>query len=246
MESKKERWFKAPYSIFDLGLDPYSIAVLFFIISKTVGYKKESDKISYSQIVKNTKISKDKVVKVIKELEIKGLIAIVKQSNINGGKDINSYTLNLYRSKDKGSLCDGQGGGTPHGHTIEYIKERENNIFFLLDKNLQDQAIEKYLDHLVSNRKDIRSFIVYKSDIKHKILNNHKKSINGFFDWLEKEAPIKISLELDKDEGFIYKGTYSYSGNKFDIQNDNIYWLEKNVFYKYLKADKIKIINIEL
>ncbi len=259
-KQSKDRWFKVPFLIFDLGLDHYELAVLTFLISKITGYTQDNDQISYSQIAKGTVLSKDKIVKVIKNLENKKYIKVDREYTIIGSKDINRYTLTFDKKIDGevvrrtvksstshglgGSTSHGLGGSTPHGHTIEYIKERENKIFFLFDKKIKDKAIETYIKYIQHNSKNIKNEIAYNNKIRNNIKSNDKETIDGLMEWLENEAIISLSVELLTDETELIQGKYIYDQEM--LESDKKYVLKKDRFYALLEDNRLTISEIKI
>jgi phage replication O-like protein O len=81
-----------PNIVFDLStdLDPYSFKVLMYIIRKTLGWHKQYDRISLSQLTEMTGISKDQVRRSLNKLQKLKLIACAKKGN---GKAISEYWL---------------------------------------------------------------------------------------------------------------------------------------------------------
>lgn len=66
-----------PNIVFDLStdLDPYSFKVLIYILRKTLGWHKQNDRISTSQLIKMTGLSKNRIKKSINLLIERQFIA---------------------------------------------------------------------------------------------------------------------------------------------------------------------------
>ncbi len=81
-----------PNRLFELSteLDPYTFKVFMYIIRKTLGWHKQHDKISLSQLVKCTNISRDQVRRSINKLLDRKYIARSQKGN---GKTISEYWL---------------------------------------------------------------------------------------------------------------------------------------------------------
>ena len=80
--------------------------VLLYIIRKLIGFHKESDKISYSQIANATGIDRNNVMKVIQSLEKKGWVSVWRKE-----KCINILRL-------KGGVVDNTRGGVKNGKKV--------------------------------------------------------------------------------------------------------------------------------
>ena len=69
--------------------------VILFIIHKSWGFNKNSDSISYSQIMKNSRLSRPAVINIIKKLEQKRILIIERQKVINK-LPFNEYLFNKH------------------------------------------------------------------------------------------------------------------------------------------------------
>jgi len=117
---------------------------VFLVISrKTIGWHKETDNISFSQICEMTGLSKNTAIKAVKELEDLNLV-IVERSTSNGIKNINTYSINyssVVQNLTDGSAENEQGvvqnltdGSAENEHTKETLtkekyKEMETRRF---------------------------------------------------------------------------------------------------------------------
>jgi len=74
---------------------PAACTVVFLAISrKTIGWHKDVDAISNSQICKMTGLSKNTVIRAIKELEANNIIQVIRQKSDIDRNHINLYTVN--------------------------------------------------------------------------------------------------------------------------------------------------------
>lgn len=161
---------KVPNSILDFeGFDVYKFRIFMFILRKTIGFNKNSDGISLSQFIKATKLSKNRILKTLKELKKDGFLKIDKQLSKSGGNSFNRYTplvpdMNyLVPDMNKGSSLQALGvvhekNTQKNNNTKENIqKEREGEIFksiyFQLSKNEKLREVESYIDHLISQER---------------------------------------------------------------------------------------------
>jgi len=86
----------------------YSTCVYFTICRKTIGYHKDTDEISLSQIIELSGLSKNTVLKGIAELETHLLITATRKGK--GRRSINSYGLNFDSvQKSENSINNGAG-----------------------------------------------------------------------------------------------------------------------------------------
>lgn len=74
-------------------VSPHASMVYFVICRKTIGWHKDTEEISLSQIVSLTGISRNTVLKAIAELEAHGLINVTRKGS--GRKSTNVYELNF-------------------------------------------------------------------------------------------------------------------------------------------------------
>jgi len=74
-------------------LESYSTCVYLTICRKTIGYHKDTDEISLSQIIKLSGLSKNTVLKGIAELELNLLISVTRKGK--GRRSVNTYGLNF-------------------------------------------------------------------------------------------------------------------------------------------------------
>lgn len=68
---------------------------IMFIIHKTWGFNKLSDKIGYSQMIKIIKLTKPGIINVVKNLEIR-CIVVVDRKVVKGSLPVNEYLFNKY------------------------------------------------------------------------------------------------------------------------------------------------------
>lgn len=71
------------------------LAICFFVIRKTWGFNKKSDKISLSQFQKGVRRSRPTVVKALKNLQLVNILLLVKKGNQKHG-EADEYALNKY------------------------------------------------------------------------------------------------------------------------------------------------------
>ena len=130
-----------PNVIFDYWmsrLSPGEFKILMCICRKTFGWQKESDKISRSQIVEMTGLSREGVRKSLSILEDYGLILKTEQFNTQGDNDPNLYEILVEDEKKPGvGNSVAQGGATqlPTGRPLSCptkeipTKETIQNIY---------------------------------------------------------------------------------------------------------------------
>jgi hypothetical protein len=96
MAVEKPNYTQTPNRFIDefmCQLSPYSTCVYLTICRKTIGYHKDTDEISLSQIVKLSGLSKNTVLKGIAELESFLLVTVTRKGK--GRSSANTYGLNF-------------------------------------------------------------------------------------------------------------------------------------------------------
>ena len=94
-----EKFTQIPNVIIDewmKNMNASSFTVLMVICRKTLGWQKESDYVSQSQIMEFTGLSKNSVIRALKELKDKELINAIEKPGIT-----TNYTLNLTSAKSE-------------------------------------------------------------------------------------------------------------------------------------------------
>jgi len=92
------RYTPVPDDLFDWQLRDLGLAelkVLLFIIRKTLGYKKNEDAISLTQICEATGLGRKAVSQAVKTLEDRRAIHVVRRKSSRGDAAINMYVLNI-------------------------------------------------------------------------------------------------------------------------------------------------------
>jgi phage replication O-like protein O len=92
------RYTPVPDDLFDWQLRDLGLAelkVLLFIIRKTLGYKKNADAISLTQICEATGLGRKAVSQAIRTLEERRAIRVVRRKSSRGDAAINTYVLNI-------------------------------------------------------------------------------------------------------------------------------------------------------
>jgi len=133
-------------------LSPKTSIVFLAICRKTIGWHKDTDFISVSQIMELTGLSKNGVVSSIKELEEVGLI--LKESNTIGNVSLpNTYTINFSdgvgQDMHGGGSRHDRGGGSRHDPTKEIVlnkitKEKDTRTSLIKNEELFNEFWDKY------------------------------------------------------------------------------------------------------
>ena len=92
------RYTPVPDEVFDLYLSHLTEAqlkVLLTIIRHTYGWRKDRDRISLSQLERETGLSRPSVWKATSELQASGHILIARETRGRGDSLINIYSLNV-------------------------------------------------------------------------------------------------------------------------------------------------------
>lgn len=92
------RYTPVPDELFDWQLRDLGLAelkVLLFIIRKTLGYKKNEDAISLTQICEATGLGRKAVSQAVKSLEERRAIYVVRRKSSRGDAAVNMYVLNI-------------------------------------------------------------------------------------------------------------------------------------------------------
>lgn len=145
-----EGYTKVPHDFFkwlyDLNLTGLEFKVILFVFQKTIGWNKESDKISLSQFSSELKATRRGVIKVIKTLVNKGLLVKI-DGKINEYRLVNASTLALVNKK---VLPSEQGGkklvnsGTPTIYTTkETIQKDCYTMQEVIEKERQRLKVKK-------------------------------------------------------------------------------------------------------
>lgn len=134
------RYTPVPDDLFDWQLADLGLAelkVLLFIIRKTLGYKKDGDAISLTQICEATGLRRKAVSQAIRTLEERRAIRVLRRKSPRGDAAINLYTLNIR----------GEGGGFlekprwfPQETTVVSSGNQQEQI--LQEQNIQESKIE--------------------------------------------------------------------------------------------------------
>jgi phage replication O-like protein O len=136
--------------------------LVFLAISrKTIGWHKDLDKISISQIISYTGLSKNSVIKGIRELEKNQIIIVKREKDELNRNFINEYEINYSSSNEqvvhkmnKGSSQNEQKGSSQNEQTKEIVKETNTKE----KEKLFDLWYNKY-DKKVSKEKSLQLFI---------------------------------------------------------------------------------------
>jgi phage replication O-like protein O len=153
-----ENYTQIPNVIIDewmRNMNASSFTVLMAICRKTLGWQKESDYISQSQIMGITGLSKNSVIRALKELKDKELINIIERPGITS-----NYTLNLTSARSEPVPEVNRSGAknepvypltsAKSEHTKEtliketIIKEKENELFNVIKKIFYEIYKELY------------------------------------------------------------------------------------------------------
>jgi len=98
-------------------VSPHASMVYFVICRKTIGWHKDTEEISLSQIIKLTGLSKNSVLKGTEELESFNLINVNRKGT--GRKSTNVYELNFESIKEVEKPMVNGSCGEPEGHDLE-------------------------------------------------------------------------------------------------------------------------------
>lgn len=126
-------FFKWLYSLNLTGLE---FKAILFVFQKTIGWNKESDKISLSQFEVELKATRQGVIKVIKSL-VNGGLLIKTKGKINTYRLVNASSLALVNQTTLASKLDDRklvNGGL---HTKDNTKETIQKDFILSSKGLK-------------------------------------------------------------------------------------------------------------
>jgi len=210
---------------------------IFIAISrKTIGWHKETDRISYGQLLEMTNIkSVNGIKKAIKELKDKDIINIVRDGK---GKGIKTYYEINFISCDDISYDDTKTNNNISCHDIK----NDSNIS--CHDTTKDNNIKK-------EYKDILSFWNSQNIIKHSekvfltyLKKKHKDKINLYGVDKVKEAIKSYSLILKSDK---YYWSYKWSLWDFLQRGLDKFIAEANPFENYkkknIKSKKIRVIN---
>jgi phage replication O-like protein O len=192
--------------------------VFIAISRKTIGWHKDIDKISLSQMMKMTGLSKNSVLKGVKELEENEII-IVKRETEDKQKKINEYEINygspgeqVVPEMNKGGSQNEQIGSSQNEHTKETIT-----------KETITKEIVQLAEHETSlDSKIIEHFSIYSEKLGNKYYHDGKeaKSIKTII----KRAEYAADENKTAEDIILQKLELLY--NK--IKNpENAYWSEK-------------------
>ena len=115
--------------LYDQNLTGLELKIILFVFQKTIGWHKESDKISLSQFVVELKATRQGVIKAIKSLVNKGTL-VKTMGKINSYRLVNASSLVLVNQKTFASKLEGRklvnGGLHTKDTTKEYIQKDFN------------------------------------------------------------------------------------------------------------------------
>jgi len=172
--------------------------IVLHIVRQTMGYNKKSDGISISQFVESTGLSMRQVNNSIKSLKEKKIINVTGQTQKNGGKSYNRYSINmkgvntLVQKLHKGTAKNAQGvlqklhkGSAENAHTKE---NRQNTIKQKINKNelfLLEDFYQTFSDYKkFVSVETLLDFIRYRREIKKDIKTS--RALKSFIDALSK------------------------------------------------------------
>jgi phage replication O-like protein O len=129
--------------LYQQELESSDLRILLFIYRKTIGWGKESDKISISQFVTNTKIPRRTIIYSLERLVLSNALVVEKdKGRTNSYRLVQSKTLVLVQSNAQTSAIECQKLVPPIAHTIyttkETIQKELDNI--LLKEKLRMKA----------------------------------------------------------------------------------------------------------
>ena len=209
--------------------------IVLHIVRQTMGYNKKSDGISISQFVEATGVSSTQVKKAITALKEKKIINVTGQTQKNGGKSYNRYSINLkgvntlVQKLHKGTAENAQGvlqklhkGSAENAHTkenrqntIEQKKrERERGeknkdfLFLKLSDNLRAKKTDEYIKHLINESEYIKSKTAFNITIRNKLNKGNREQLEDFEKWYLKTECERLEKK-HKDKMLAYNfGTY--------------------------------------
>jgi len=119
--------------------------VIMLICRKTIGWHKEVDSISVSQIVKHTGLSKNSVLRSITELEDMGVIVV---DRVDDNKTTNKYTLayppaEAVPQRDGGWCLRETGGGAPEGRGVVPERDTQKKVLNKDKENISPPPVKK-------------------------------------------------------------------------------------------------------
>ncbi len=156
----KDNFTKIPNELFEVGKDIKcsSYRILMFVARKTIGFGKKRDKISTSQLIKGTGLSKTAVSDALKELEIKKIIKIRRGKSKNGENPIKIIEINFSSFNSRNSvlshkvdscICDPTKERYNNNNKKGVSKTTKKNIFFSLSDEQKKIYIDKFIREVV-------------------------------------------------------------------------------------------------
>lgn len=119
------------------NLSPVATIVFIAICRKTAGWHKEKDRISTSQIVKTTGLSKNSVLKAVKILEDNDLITVHRCKDSSGYNEINVYDIGYFVRNEETPVHSMGGGGA--GGEPRVVQEMNHGV--VQEMNPQNKEI---------------------------------------------------------------------------------------------------------
>jgi phage replication O-like protein O len=183
--------------------------VFLAISRKTIGWHKDTDFISLSQIMSITGLSNKGSIKAIKELEENNLIIVTRNKNENNRNFTNKYELNYEQNtvaseqKSQGSEKSSPKGSEKSSQTKESNKEtlsKEKDDLVTIKLKAFERWWDMY-DKKVSRAKTEKKFLSLKSALYNDILSHTKEYVKSTPDKVYRKNPLTyLNNECWEDE----------------------------------------------
>jgi phage replication O-like protein O len=199
------------------NLSPYESRVLWFVIRQTYGWKKKTDLISLSQIVKGTGIEKGNTSRALKSLILRQIVVRLDNKQLGFNKDYDSWLRKLSAETPPRS-CEKLSAETPKlsAETPKKVVSRDTKK---LSVETPPRSCEK-LSAETPQKKEYKETIQKKGTVSIKRVKNEKETIEEFTQELRQRFPmLNFDVELEKF---------------------NLYWAEGG---RTLKRPKLALLN---
>jgi len=183
--------------------------VFLAISRKTIGWHKDTDFISLSQIMSITGLSNKGSIKAIKELEENNLIIVTRNKNEKNRNFTNKYELNYEQNtvaseqKSQGSEKSSPKGSEKSSQTKESNKEtlsKEKDDLITIKLKAFERWWNMY-DKKVSRAKTEKKFLSLKSALHNDILSHTKEYVKSTPDKAFRKNPLTyLNNECWEDE----------------------------------------------